>query len=49
MDKRIYYLRDESHLIETCYNVITWLDRIGSDCIASPDLIVLIEQFYFEN
>jgi hypothetical protein len=49
MDKQIYHLRDESHPIETCYNVINWLDFIGYDAIASPDLIVLIERFYFEN
>jgi hypothetical protein len=51
MKKEIFYLKNQvdSNLIETCYNVITWLDWIASDCIASPDLVVLIERFYFEN
>jgi len=52
MKKEIFYLRTvqtDPYLIEICYNVITWLDWIGSDCIASPDLICLIEKFYFES
>ena len=51
-NKTIFHLRTaepDPYLIEICYSVINWLDFIGHDAIASPDLIVLIEQFYFEN
>ena len=49
--KSLYHLhpQKDSFLIETCYSIINWLDFIGYDAIASPDLIVLIEQYYFEN
>jgi hypothetical protein len=49
MKKKIFYLfQDDPVLIEST-NPIIWLDYCGSDAIATPDLIVLIEQFYFSN
>jgi hypothetical protein len=49
--KSIYYLQHQkdSFLIESTSHIITWLDWIGIDAIATPDLIILTEQFYFEN
>jgi hypothetical protein len=51
MKKETYFLKNQVDplLVETCHSVINWLDWIGLDAIASPDLIVLIEQFYFES
>ena len=52
MKKEVFQLRKpqaDPYLIEICYSVITWLDWIGYDAIASPDLIVLVEQYFWEN
>lgn len=51
MGNQIFYLKNQpDHFsVETCHDVITWIDWIGIDAIASPDLIVLIEQYYWES
>jgi hypothetical protein len=48
--KQIFYLKNQvdPFLIESV-NPIIWLDYIAGRLMASPDLIVLIEQFYFSN
>jgi len=48
--KQIFYLKNQvdPHLVESV-NPVIWLDYIAGRPLASPDLIVLIEQFYFEN
>jgi hypothetical protein len=50
MKKLIFSLhfQEDPFLIEIpC--LIVWLDYLGCDAIATPDLICLIEEFYFSN
>ena len=51
MKKDLYHLRNQkdTFLIEVPAPVITWLDWIGSDAIATPDLVILIEAYYYES
>jgi hypothetical protein len=52
MKKRIFYLRERGrdiHLAENPESLICWLDWIGADAIATPDLICLIELCYYPN
>jgi hypothetical protein len=46
MKKQVYYLQDEPPEVE---NLITWLNYVGYEAIASGDLICLINEFYFPN
>ena len=48
--KQIYHLTPTPEdLIQETLNVINWLDWIASDAIATPDLIILTELFYYSN
>ena len=47
--KTIFHLKEDPHRIESIESLITWLDWVNLDAIATPDLIVLIEKYYFEN
>jgi len=52
MKKKVFYLREPGRdlfLAENPESLICWLDWIGVDAIATPDLICLIEVNYFPN
>ena len=51
MKKRIFHLRvpDLEPVLIKSNSLIVWLDYIGADAIATPDLICLVEQFYYPN
>jgi hypothetical protein len=48
--KQIFYLKNQvdPFLIESV-NPVIWSDYIAGRVMASSDLIILIEQFYFAN
>jgi hypothetical protein len=50
MNKLIFSLhyQEDPFLIEVP-SLIVWLDYVGTDAIATPDLICLIEEFYYSN
>ena len=52
MKKKVFLLREpgrDPFTAENPESLITWLDWIGCDCIATPDLLCLIELTYFPN
>jgi hypothetical protein len=45
MKKETYFLKNQDSLLVE----IRWHDYIAGRYIPTPDLIILIDQFYFEN
>jgi hypothetical protein len=49
MKTRIFILKNPDEPIRKTESLIIWLDYFGASAIATPDLICLIESFYFPN
>jgi hypothetical protein len=51
MKKETYFLKNQvdPYLIETCEPLIVWTISVGSDILALPEFVLLIEQEYSIN
>jgi hypothetical protein len=50
MEKQIFYLKSQvDHFMVESVSPVIWTDYIAGRPLASPDLIILIEQFFFFN
>ena len=49
--KEIFYLKNlkDSFQVETCEPLIVWTISVGSDLLAMPEFVLLIEQEYSIN